>query len=264
MSDELEIDEGLLNNDEVEDAEEQIDGLVVKLAKEGGWAPKEEWRGKPEQWVRADEYVGRQLKRVASLEDRLKRQDQVNKDTMAQIRQRERQMAEEELRQAVVSGNTEEAIAVARRAAGPEPAVEQFIQKNSSWYNRDFAATQFAIGICNQAASQGLSVQQQMETTQREVEKRFPELFPSYSEPDYDFEEEAPAPRAKPQRQAPAVQPATRSTPLVNTGVKGWKDIPRDDRAGMKEILHSLTANYNLSEEAAKQQMAESYWSERH
>ncbi len=35
------------------------DPEVVKTARERGWQPKERWRGPPEAWVDADEYVKR-------------------------------------------------------------------------------------------------------------------------------------------------------------------------------------------------------------
>lgn len=263
MSDqELESNDELLNTDtDHEEAEELVNGLVVQLAKEGGWADKTEWRGKPEDWTPADKYVERQLKRVASLEDRLRRQDQVNKNAIQLARQREREIAEEELRQAIAAGNADRAVAATQRIT-QHPAVEEFQNRNSSWIGTNIPATQLAVAASQDAANRGLSAEAQVAYAQQEVEKRFPELFDA---PDYEQEErvhQEPAPRA--QRQAPSVQPATRNTASpAASAVKGWKDVPRQDRDGMREILHMLTENYHMTKEAAQANLAETYWNDK-
>lgn len=41
------------------DASQQVDDEIVNRAREMGWVPKEEWKGDPEAWTDADEYVRR-------------------------------------------------------------------------------------------------------------------------------------------------------------------------------------------------------------
>lgn len=259
MSEEIENDEVELNtNTEVEDAEEHIDGLVIQLAKDGGWSDRSEWRGKADAWKPADKYVERQLKRVTSLEDRLRRMESVNEQTLADIRRREREAAREELAQAIDAGDKNRALAASQRIA-QDPLLEEFKERNSNWLGKDKNATEFAHAAAQMIAMRGGDASEQLRFAEEQTRKMYPNLFQT---DDAEVEHEVETPKV--QNRAPAVQPATRSTPSpAQSAEKGWGQIPRLERDGMQESLHMLTKNYGKSKEDAQKQLAKYYWSDK-
>lgn len=200
---------------------------IEELASEKGWSPKDQWRGKEEDWVSARDFVAKGLDkgRHAGEEIRSMRQnmyrttkavEQMHRDGLA----RQRAELEEQFRGAVETGDVEAAARArdgmtrieASAAPTPPPEVDDFRSRNA-WYGQNPDATVFAQAVCQRAADQGLSPQRQLEEAEREVLKRFPELGSG----------EARTPSKPPA----AVNAPTARAPL-KPAAKGFNDLPRE------------------------------------
>ena len=70
--------------------------IIETKAREKGWSPSEQWRGQPEAWVDAREFLGRQklFDKIHDLQDRLYKQSESSKKDMQVISKHFVQMQE--------------------------------------------------------------------------------------------------------------------------------------------------------------------------
>lgn len=178
---------------------------VERLASRVGWAPKNKWKGPPEAWRPADEFIirGQELLRenrdaVKKLEKdfdtRLKRMDK----TFAKAIEREKEKIEREYRDrarlAVASADptmldaadrarnealkdlNETMEAEAPQQAQEEPnEVAEFRLRNREWFQTDAVATAAAVALCGQLQEQFPSLP--LERVLQEVETQIRQTF---------------------------------------------------------------------------------------
>jgi hypothetical protein len=221
-------------------------------AREQGWVPKEEWKGPEDKWRSLDEFleVGERIKRThKDLRNELNGQKKANeelKDAVKQliagqeaIRRAEREKTIKELkearREAVADGDVvkveqlDDAIEKEKAQAapkpkqqGPDPAVKEWITKNS-WYGpHNPQAMAFAEALDRSNAQAGVPVADSLSMVETEVKKRFPELFMTQTQ--------------QPRRPAP-VETAGNSRP--KNKAKSLSDLPEVVQGIAKEFAAS-------------------------
>ncbi len=194
-------DELLLDNpvtdDDLPQAQEAPDP-VATLASEMGWAPKDQFKGDPEKWRDAPEFIragkdiqrslARDLKDVRSTVENMAR---TSTTLFEQQMRAEREKLEAKFAAAVDDGDHTEAFKISReidsvratpKPNGPPPEATAFAEKNA-WFNSDPLARQVAIDTSDRLAKQGYSVAEQLEHAERAVRKQFPEHFPAPPKP---------------------------------------------------------------------------------
>ena len=196
---------------------------VEELATDMGWTPQEKWRGDPEKWKPADEFVRKTVDVNKGLGERLKGlETQISTMARTSAELTERAVAKErdrllaERNEAFELGD-QEAFNKAERELQTLPAVKpeppetiSFKERNASWFNKDEEATAWAINRAGQLGQQGIiSPARQLAIVEREARELFPEYF-----------EEAPKPKA-----APLNKPGNRgATPQA----KGYSSLPKE------------------------------------
>lgn len=166
---------------------------VDDLASEMGWSPKDKWKGDPEKWKPADEFMRRTVDVNRSLADRLKGMEgQI--ETMARtsatiteravLAERERVLAERH--EAIEMGDHKAVDAADKKletlnvtiAPPKAPEVAKFEERNASWFQKDPDATRWAINRAGQLAESGIgSAARQLDIVEREAKQLFPEFF---------------------------------------------------------------------------------------
>lgn len=249
MADELDPAEGIPGDEVVPGEDEQLAPVeggeteqndapnpIEALAAEMGWAPKDQFRGDPEDWKPADQFIraGKDIQRNMS------RELKELKSTVSNISRTsatllEQQLAERDAywqrqrREAIESGD-QEAVDHADqqrqqiRAQMPtvqavDPATENFTQKHASWWQKDHEATQYAINRAQHYADQGLSAARQLAAVEQDMKGIFPDLFPA------------------PAKAPPSVsRPASRAATTSNRG-KSLHDLPAEAQAVARDMV---------------------------
>jgi hypothetical protein len=215
---------------------------VADLAREMGWSPKEDWRGKPEDWkdpasfIRASRDINRRLSSdVRELRQTTERMGRVSASIVDREILRHRSELEAQFEDAVAKGDAKRARETTedlqrleferREAAVPapkDPAVAEFESANP-WLGTHRAATALAVSECEQLARNGVTdYGAQLEIARRAVESRFPELFKT---------EEKQA-RGQPSVSAPGSRSSGNSG-----GKKTAKDLPPDAMRAAQDFL---------------------------
>jgi hypothetical protein len=179
------------------DDDTQQDDPIAALATELGWAPKDQFRGNPDDWKPADEFIraGREIQRnlsrdVKGLKDTVSNMSRTSAALLEQQLERQRAELEAQHVRAVDEGDPVAARQLSRkidRLEDPMPSVQTppealaFAERNKSWFGRsgDPLATARAHEIAERLAAQGYSAAEQLAAAERGVKKEFPELFPA-------------------------------------------------------------------------------------
>lgn len=202
-------------------ADDSPDAVFSAVASEMGWSPKEKWKGDPDKWVDAPTFIKNTPKALKSAKQQVERNMRVAAERLAEVQANALATAKAQLREAAASGDAdaiEEATENLTRASQkPDPAVNTFIARNP-WMETDDAARNVAIAVSNKMAQSGASVSDQLEAAEKEVRKRFPELF----------EDE---PEAKPQGKAPPAVEGGQRTASPSARKLGPNDLPNHVRA---------------------------------
>ena len=244
----------------VEDAEEQLDTPVddagpdpiADLASKIGWSPKDQWKGDPEKWRPADEFIiaGRDIQQTTSRELRAVREQMERLSGVTETIVRDK-VAERDAywrdqhAKAVEDGDvaaaekaSEERGKIAREASPesrPDPTAAQWVAKNE-WFNTDPLAQMRAKEVAERLAKQGLGIAEQLAGAERMARKEFPELFPVAAKP------------------APGTQTGQGRPASVSNRVKGFADMP----AASQEIAKDYQRRHGLKLE----DFAKSYWAD--
>lgn len=198
---------------------------VDDLASEMGWRPKDEWRGDPDKWKPAHEFmratvdVNRKVtNRLKGVEDQLATMARTSAQITEQALAKQRQEILDARKDAIDMGDhaaVDEADRALRELPQFEPAavipseVQDFKSRNT-WFGQDKDATVWATNRAGELARQGISEARQVQIVEREAKGLFPELFPEA------------APRAKP---APLNAPGNRGG---KTAARGFSAMPSD------------------------------------
>lgn len=234
----------VLENQEEEQQQEAepvtIDGLASKM----GWTPKEQWRGDPEKWRDASDFlvstvdVNRGLvSKLDNVERTLANVARTSAQLTDQAVAKERERLMQARAEAFDTGdreafdnaekqlNTLQSQPVQQMA----PEAEQFAQRNSSWFQKDPEATAWTINRATELARQGLGPKRQVEIVEREARQMFPDLFPEQKS-----------------RGAPLNKPGARGASATQ---KGFSALPAD---AQKAALDYEKAGRCTKEEYAK------------
>lgn len=214
-------------------------------AREHGWTPKEEWRGKPEDWRDPREFINYGMKRSRESADELKQLRQsvgtIGKTAEALMKRQveeARREAEMNFAGAVERQDHEGARAASEELrrldqsnaapAVPQDAVNDFMTRNGSWFGPNRAATALARQMTAELAAQGVDPADQLRQAEDAVKAEFPQLFQQRQ-------------AAKP---APAVNaPATRAA-SPSQRPKGFNDLPKDaQKAGHDFVRRGMVKN---------------------
>lgn len=198
---------------------------VDDLAGEMGWTPKDQWRGDPDKWKPAHEFmratvdVNRKVtNRLKGVEEQLSTMARTSAAITEQALAKQRQELIDARKEAIEMGDVPAVDALDEkiqslpriepvRSAPPE--VEDFKSRNA-WFDQDKDATTWAINRAGELAQQGISEARQIQIVEREAKGLFPELFPE------------PVAKAKP---APLNAPGNRGG---KSAAKGFSAMPAD------------------------------------
>lgn len=247
--------EGVEENALEQGAEEQhteqqheVPEPIVNLAMEMGWTPKDQFRGDPERWKPADQFIrdGRDIQQSTARELRTLREQMERfsgvTSQLVQDKVAERdQYWKTQFNQAVEEGDTEKANKLLEQRPSPQqqpnmvPAETQSWIAKNDWFEKDPLAKARAIEICERLKH--LPVSEQLAQAERGIRKEFPELF---------------TPAAK---QPPSTQTGQSRKAAPSNRVKGFTDMPAESQAMAKDMVRT---NPGLTLEA----IAKSYWAQ--
>lgn len=231
--------------------EEPTDDPIASLASELGWVPKENFKGDPDKWRPADEFIraGRDIQKTLSSELRSVKQEVerfgrvASEITADRVRQRDEYWQQQHAK-AVDEGDHDAAnLAVQERqklaqTAIPSPPVEvnEWIGRNA-WYNADPAAQLRAQEVAERLSRQGRSISEQLEAAERIVRKEFPEHFPVKA------------------KEPPSTQTGSSRKAAPSNRAKGFADMPAESQKMAQDMVRR---NPGLTIEA----VAKSYWAD--
>jgi hypothetical protein len=197
------------------------------LAGEMGWVPKDQFRGNPDDWKPADEFIraGRDIQRNLSRELKEVRGtlDKVGQTTEAiladKLAERDAYWASQRV-EAIKDGDVEavERIDQTRQQLrqqmpgvqpAPTPEGKSFADKHSNWFGKDTEATEYATKRCLHYAEMGLSHTRQLAAVEKDMKDLFPDLFPEQ----------------KPGRNAPMVNTSNSRSAGPSNRKKGFSDL---------------------------------------
>lgn len=188
--------------------EEEKKDQAEEKAREMGWVPEEEWKGDPEKWRPAEEFVSRgeniipiMRKEIKTLKEELKVISELNKKELEKVKQqgyeqakaefdkKKRELDQKEL-EAFQEGDAEtyQKIKSERESLKPpeEPKEEEKPQETpvfqewktkNDWYESDEDLTLFAQAVAAQLAPQGLPEAEFYKAVEEKVKKTFPTKF---------------------------------------------------------------------------------------
>lgn len=240
--------------------------VTRQVAKQLGWRPQEEWTRDPAKWVDAEAFIQNTPREIEALKESRKRVAQAADAAIEEARRRGREEAQAKLDQAVEDGDKDAARIAARQVAdnsGPHPSTEAWIGRNG-WFRADRRAQGLAVSVINELASQGKSIDDQLEAAEAEVRRRYPEHFeavkPRAAEPDEvetrQTRREVPLSEM---RQAPVMAAGTRSG-ASQPKKKGFADIPPSDQALYRKHFAKKFEGRGMKAEEAQQSYADNYW----
>lgn len=229
-------------------AEQTNDDPIASLAQELGWVPQDQFKGDPEKWKPADQFIkaGREIQQTASRELRSMREqmERIGGVTTQLIQDKAAERDaywRTQFNQAVEEGDTERAnrLIEQRPATQPQPGqlpaeTQSWIGKNE-WFNKDPLAQARAIEICERLKH--LPVSEQLAQAERGIRKEFPEHFPA------------------PTKAPPSTQTGQARNPTPSNRAKGFAEMPAESQAIAKDMVRR---NPSLTLEA----FAKSYWAD--
>lgn len=235
-------------NPEVNDEQPESEGepeappTVEDVAAEIGWRPKDQFKGPPEQWKPAADFIrasrevqNRYAQDIRGLKSQLDVMARTTADIVQDRLETQRQELTSRYNELVEEGNAAEAFKVSqrlvdidRRAAqpipqAPTPEGQEFAERNAHWLGKDMAATARAVEITNSLAAKGVPPADQIRAAERVLRVEYPEYFQGQA-------------NGQPRKSAPTVhQPGSRS-PGSSNRQKGFSDMPLDAQKVAKDM----------------------------
>jgi hypothetical protein len=238
---------------EAQQIEEQEPEAVVSLASELGWKPKDQYRGDPNDWkpatdfIRASRDINQSLSReLRGVRDQVSRMESVSSQLLRdKLAERDAYWANQQA-EAVKDGDhaavdriVSERLKIRQEAVPVDdtpPETQDFIERNKAWFGKDRLATMRAREICGQLAKDGVPPAEQLRDAERAIRKEYPELFPT------------------PAKQAPGVQTATSRNASTTSRKKGFADMPSESQ--------QMAISYEKEHGVKREKFAESYWAD--
>lgn len=232
----------------VEDTAQEADP-VEALAGELGWTPQDQWRGDPDKWRPAADFIraGRDIqqtlsKELRSVKTEVERFGKVAADIAAQRAAERDEYWQNKHAQAVEDGDVEAARVAARELAKPAPAqdatppeVSEWVSRNA-WFNTDPLAQVRAKEISDQLARSGVTdVSQQLAQVERAIRREFPEHF------------------KQPVKDPPATQTGQSRKAAPSNRAKGFADMPAESQQMARDMVRRNPA-------VTLEAIAKSYW----
>lgn len=246
---------------------------VVELAREMGWSPKAEWRGDPNAWRPAKDYIkrGPEIQRElrqqrdrerADFEQRIARIEATNKVALDHQRAKIEQEAWHRIRAAAATGDlaevdranddrirahqafakqVQEAAPPQQAQAGLDPAVVEFASRNE-WYNRDPGMTGAAISHLDDVNARfpNLPLASALTMVEAAIKRDFPHRFKAPN---------GATPHAPPQVEGGGLRS------IKTRAAKDWNSLPPEaKRAGAKFVEDGLFKT--------KEAYAADYWAQ--
>lgn len=184
----------------------------VEQAKKKGWSPEDQWRGSPEDWVPAKEFIGRQklFDRIDSLKSALQSQKQDFEKDMKVISKAFADMNEQSYKQALKDLKAQRALAIEDKNLEAVEALDQEIdetktkaaeakalgdkqtqrqtqetpdfvewRESNSWFvdNQEMRDDAIAIGVGFAAKNPNLSEKKVYDYVTGKIQKMYPEQF---------------------------------------------------------------------------------------
>lgn len=171
---------------------------VADLAKTMGWRPKEEFKGDPNLWKPAEDYIraGSEIQRGQSreLKDLRATMENVARTNAAIVQSTiaaEREKLVAQYNQAVDDGNAQAAFKIGGRitelnnkeqgltTSAPTPPAQEtndWVARNG-WFNSDVLGRNLALSVADQYAKAGKSAGEQLQAAEAEVRRVYPHLF---------------------------------------------------------------------------------------
>lgn len=227
-----------LNGDDRAEGGDTPPDPIEELAKELRWVPRDQFRGNPEDWKPADEFIraGRDIQQKVSRELKEVRATVENMSrTSAAVLEQQLAQKKEELEarytEAVEAGDPNAARQIDRKIASLEaqaPAYtgpptdegQRFAERNASWYGKDQEATRYAVVRAQHYADQGVvNPARQLAAVEKDMRELFPELFP------------------KPAKPAPSVAQPTSRTATTSARKKSLHDLPAEAQAVARDMV---------------------------
>lgn len=184
---------------------------IEDKAKKGGWSPEESWRGNPEDWVPAKEFLGRQklFDRIDSLKSALQSQKRDFEKDMRLISKSVAEMNEQAYKKALSELKAQRGLAIedknleaveaidaeidetktnlanaqAAKKAPPQQTQEtpEFVtwREENTWFtdNQEMRDDAIAIGVGYAAKNQNLTEKQVYDHVTAKIKKMYPEEF---------------------------------------------------------------------------------------
>lgn len=210
-------------------------GPIEALASEMGWAPKDQFRGSPDDWKPADEFIraGREIQRNLSreLKDVKGAVENISRTSASILAERiaERDAYWQSKRNEAIDAGDREAVEFADQQrenlrqtmpapqTGPSQEGLSFVEKHATWFGKDTEATEYATNRCLHYAKEGLSQARQLAAVERDMKDLFPDLFPA-------------------QRPAPSVARPGSRTVTQTSRKKGFHDLTREEQLIAKDM----------------------------
>lgn len=234
--------------------EEQKPDPVADLASQMGWVPQDQFRGDPEDWKPAADFIkaGRDINRNLSRELRGMR-EQVERVGQATSHLIEERVAARDAywkdihTKAVEKGDTE----LAERAhdervkltqekpqatSGDPPETTDFKARNASWFGVDDVATLRAMEVGESMRRLGKSIPEQLQAAERVIKKEFPELFKA------------------PSKTPAQTQTAETRSASTTSRAKGFADMPAESQ--------KMALDYEKRHGIKRDTFAQSYWAD--
>lgn len=286
------IEENLENvegqHEEALNAEDAVKAFKKDFASKLGWTSKEDWEksGRDSNLWRDEEdflensptYFDRLRKKARDQENRMKRNAAAAAAVIEENTRQARADAEREAREAATAGDPDRAAAAVVKAAqaGPPPETVAWIARNA-WFDEDPEARAVAAAAVERAATQKLSIAEQLEAAEKSVKKRFPEYFEEEAGEDDLPEfitrqtqrrtEEAPKREVR-MSESTKVAAAAQNGPASSARVrdskinkeKSFKDIPSTDQALYQKYFASRFQSRGMNVEQAQEKYAKTYW----
>lgn len=217
-----------------EEPKEEEPDPYAPIAQKMGWVPKDQFRGNPDDWKPAEQYIldGKDIQKATARELKEMRAtlDNVSRTSAAILQERidqERQQLAAEYSRAVEEGDTQKSWEVAQRlqqtqqkAAGPPPPAPEAVEwaQRNPWFNNDPVAQQLAVQTAEIYARAGKPVHEQLAAAEREVKRYYPQHFEQ-------------------QRKAPEVNTPGPRTAAPSNRTKGFADMPRAAQDVAKDMV---------------------------
>lgn len=208
------------------------------IAREIGWTPKDQFKGDPEKWKPAEEYIraSKDINKSLSKDVRELRSTVENMSRTSatllqqQLADRDAYWASQRAAAVEEGDNNAADYADQQRAAVQQeyartmrPTITneaaEFAERNRAWFQKDPLATRRAFEVTEAYAQSGAPAHEQLAAAERQIRKEFPELFSSAKQP-------------------PSVNGSGGRTAGVSGRKKGFHDMPAEAQAVAKDMVN--------------------------